>query len=139
MKHFIARCIYINQGEPCQAAITSANFTIKGLRLNHETGVVIADKEILQGKWQHLVFHQCKWNVCKKREHYNSRISAGEKIKILFAVDKVIAYSAEIMQLYPNEKPTLCPESGRVPAGFSEESRKLGLRLRILTLRRILV
>ncbi|SEU29959.1 NgoFVII restriction endonuclease [Lacrimispora sphenoides] len=54
MKHFIARCIYINQGEPCQAAITSANFTIKGLRLNHETGVVIADKEILQGMEEYI-------------------------------------------------------------------------------------
>ena len=56
MKHFIARCIYINQGEPCQAAITSSNFTIKGLRLNHETEVVIADKEILQGREEYIEY-----------------------------------------------------------------------------------
>lgn len=100
--------IYINQGEPYQAVITSANFTIKGLRLNHETGVVIADKEILQGMEEYIedtalngstwFFTSVKGMSVKKREHYNSRISAVEKIKILFTVDNVIAYSAEIMQ-----------------------------------------
>ncbi len=66
----------------------------------------------------------------KKIEHYNGRISAEEKIKILFAIDKVIAYSAEIMQVYSNDKPTLCPESGREPAAFSGEKQKTWIKIK---------
>ncbi len=66
-------------------------------------------------------------------KHYNNRIAAGEKVKILFAVnnenyDNDIAFCADVLEVFSAKLPVECPEEG-LPVEFDGEKARIWIKI----------